>query len=65
MRTVRTRANAIMPCWSAPVPCLRQRIAPADRVLINPFGMGVSDIALAATVFAEAGTNHIGQMLPR
>jgi ornithine cyclodeaminase/alanine dehydrogenase-like protein (mu-crystallin family) len=34
-------------------------------VVINPFGMGVHDIAVAAHVFAAARDRHVGTRLPR
>lgn len=36
-----------------------------DRVVVNPFGMGVNDIAIASAVLAAARVNDIGQLLPR
>ncbi|CRK56752.1 Ornithine cyclodeaminase [Alloactinosynnema sp. L-07] len=40
-------------------------IAKTDRVVINPFGMGVHDIALAAHVYAAARSGDTGVRLPR
>ncbi|MFZ3492110.1 ornithine cyclodeaminase [Streptomyces sp. 5.8] len=40
-------------------------IAPTDRIVINPFGMGVHDIALAARVHAAALACGTGTHLPR
>ncbi|HEU5471247.1 MAG TPA: ornithine cyclodeaminase [Actinophytocola sp.] len=42
-----------------------RRIAAGDRVVINPFGMGVHDIALAAAVYGGAIRQGIGRSLPR
>lgn len=36
-----------------------------DRVVINPFGMGVHDVALATRVHAAAVNGEIGTLLPR
>lgn len=36
-----------------------------DRVVVNPFGMGVHDIAIAAEVFAAARATGAGLDLPR
>lgn len=43
----------------------RGPVRPSDRVVINPFGMGVHDIALAAEVYAAARRNGTGLSLPR
>jgi N-[(2S)-2-amino-2-carboxyethyl]-L-glutamate dehydrogenase len=43
----------------------RRPIATTDRVVINPFGMGVHDIALAARVYAAALDRGAGTRLPR
>ncbi len=40
-------------------------VGPADRVVINPFGMGVHDIALAAQVYAAALASDRGVRLTR
>jgi ornithine cyclodeaminase len=40
-------------------------IAPTDRVVVNPFGMGVHDIAIAARVYAAAAHDGVGTALPR
>ncbi len=40
-------------------------IAPTDRVVVNPFGMGVHDIAIAARVYAAATHDGVGTRLPR
>jgi ornithine cyclodeaminase len=40
-------------------------IGPGDRVVVNPFGMGVHDIALAARVHAAARETGAGTRLPR
>lgn len=40
-------------------------IASSDRIVINPFGMGVHDIALAARVHAAALDSGTGTRLPR
>ncbi|MEU9891158.1 hypothetical protein AB0M95_37540 [Sphaerisporangium sp. NPDC051017] len=40
-------------------------IGPRDRIVINPFGMGVHDIALAARVHATALACGAGTRLPR
>jgi N-[(2S)-2-amino-2-carboxyethyl]-L-glutamate dehydrogenase len=40
-------------------------ISPTDRIVINPFGMGVHDIALAARVHAAALAAGTGTRLPR
>jgi N-[(2S)-2-amino-2-carboxyethyl]-L-glutamate dehydrogenase len=40
-------------------------VAAADRVVINPFGMGVHDIALATRVHAAAVESGAGTLLPR
>lgn len=42
-----------------------RRISDTDRIVINPFGMGVHDIALAARVHAAARAAGIGTTLPR
>ncbi|MFE0650832.1 ornithine cyclodeaminase [Streptomyces sp. NPDC059534] len=39
-------------------------INPGDRVVVNPFGMGVQDIALAAAVYARASERGVGRSLP-
>ncbi|WP_418959838.1 ornithine cyclodeaminase [Streptomyces tritici] len=38
-------------------------VAPGDRVVVNPFGMGVQDIALAAAVYARAAEQGVGLSL--
>jgi ornithine cyclodeaminase len=38
---------------------------PADRIVINPFGMGVHDIALASHVHTAARERELGTLLPR
>jgi ornithine cyclodeaminase/alanine dehydrogenase-like protein (mu-crystallin family) len=43
----------------------RRPIARADRVVVNPFGMGVHDIALAARIYAAARERGLGTRLPR
>lgn len=43
----------------------RADIADTDRVVVNPFGMGVHDIAMAATVHAAALESKVGTWLPR
>jgi ornithine cyclodeaminase len=40
-------------------------IAEDDRVVINPFGMGVHDVALATRVHAAAVESQAGLLLPR
>lgn len=40
-------------------------IAPTDRIVVNPFGMGVHDIAIAARVYAAATHERAGTPLPR
>ncbi len=40
-------------------------VAERDRVVVNPFGMGVHDIALAAAVYASATEQGLGRALPR
>ncbi|MEV4443199.1 ornithine cyclodeaminase [Streptomyces sp. NPDC049577] len=40
-------------------------VAPHERVVINPFGMGVHDIAVAAAVHARALEQGVGIALPR
>lgn len=40
-------------------------VGPDDRVVVNPFGMGVNDIAIAAAVLATARANQVGRSLPR
>ncbi|MDG9674810.1 ornithine cyclodeaminase [Micromonospora sp. DH14] len=42
-----------------------RRVHPHHRVVINPFGMGVHDIAIAAEVQAEAARSGKGMLLPR
>ena len=46
---------------------IREAIAfgPADRVVVNPFGMGVHDVAFAAHIWRKARENSIGTTLPR
>ncbi|MGG7608901.1 ornithine cyclodeaminase [Streptomyces sp. ZG43] len=41
----------------------RRRVGPSDRVVVNPFGMGVHDIALASAVRSRAAGR--GLTLPR
>lgn len=43
----------------------RRTIAPTDRIVVNPFGMGVHDIAIAARVYAAATHRRAGIPLPR
>jgi N-[(2S)-2-amino-2-carboxyethyl]-L-glutamate dehydrogenase len=43
----------------------RRPIARTDRVVINPFGMGVHDVALAARVYDAAQRQETGTWLPR
>jgi ornithine cyclodeaminase len=40
-------------------------ITSTDRTVINPFGMGVHDVALAARVHAIACDEDAGVFLPR
>ncbi|MFI6726024.1 ornithine cyclodeaminase [Streptomyces atratus] len=40
-------------------------IAPTDRTVINPFGMGVHDVALATRVHSIARDEDAGVLLPR
>jgi ornithine cyclodeaminase/alanine dehydrogenase-like protein (mu-crystallin family) len=40
-------------------------ITPTDRIVVNPFGMGVHDIAIAAHVYAAATHDGVGARLPR
>ena len=40
-------------------------IGASDRVVINPFGMGVHDIALATQIYASALTRNRGVPLTR
>lgn len=40
-------------------------VHPTDRVVVNPFGMGVHDLALAAQVYREARARGTGVWLPR
>lgn len=40
-------------------------IEPADRTVVNPFGMGVHDVALATRVHAAAEEADMGTLLPR
>ncbi|MEU8333674.1 ornithine cyclodeaminase [Micromonospora arborensis] len=40
-------------------------VHPHHRVVINPFGMGVHDIAIAAQVQAAAARSGMGMLLPR
>jgi ornithine cyclodeaminase len=40
-------------------------ITPDDRVVINPFGMGVHDIALASHIHTAAREREVGTLLPR
>ncbi|MFD1832913.1 ornithine cyclodeaminase [Streptomyces desertarenae] len=42
-----------------------RRITPTDRTVINPFGMGVHDVALASRVHALACDQGTGVFLPR
>lgn len=42
-----------------------RRIAPDDRIVLNPFGMGVHDIAIAADVLARAYDAGLGTWLRR
>jgi ornithine cyclodeaminase/alanine dehydrogenase-like protein (mu-crystallin family) len=39
-------------------------VSPSDRVVVNPFGMGIHDIALAAQVYAAARQRSLGLSLP-
>ncbi|HVB41321.1 MAG TPA: ornithine cyclodeaminase [Streptosporangiaceae bacterium] len=41
------------------------QVTEADRAVINPFGMGVHDIALAAQVYSAASASGVGHWLPR
>lgn len=43
----------------------RRPIAPTDRTVINPFGMGVHDVAIATRVHATARDAGTGTLLPR
>jgi len=43
----------------------QEQVTEADRVVINPFGMGVHDVALAAEVYAAASADGVGSWLPR
>jgi ornithine cyclodeaminase len=40
-------------------------ITPTDRTVINPFGMGVHDVAIATRVHATARDTNTGTLLPR
>ncbi len=40
-------------------------VGATDRVVVNPFGMGVHDVALAALVYAAAREHGVGTLLPR
>jgi ornithine cyclodeaminase/alanine dehydrogenase-like protein (mu-crystallin family) len=42
-----------------------RRVTPTDRVVVNPFGMGVHDIAIATEVYAAAIRSGVGNRLPR
>ncbi|GLV75857.1 ornithine cyclodeaminase [Streptomyces hygroscopicus] len=43
----------------------RRPVSAADRIVVNPFGMGVHDVALAALVYAAARRNGTGTRLAR
>lgn len=40
-------------------------VTPTDRIVVNPFGMGVHDIAIATEVYAAARRTCAGARLPR